>query len=171
MDKFEASEALGVSVRTLMQMIAENKINAVKKVINKKLQYVFDREEIERVKREREEGTHVAALVRQAPQAFIEKLSQPSTPALPAVLNDPLLYDALSDWRFAQVITALSQKLTLTIDEASAYSGLGKGVIRQAIEDGKIMAIAGAGHRGSMVIKRSDLESFVDGLGKGRRKS
>lgn len=169
MDKVKACKILGISERTLMAMIANNQISAVKKVINKKLRYDFDPDEIERVRLEREEGTHVAALVRQSPQVFLDRLAQPSQ-TQPSVLNDPQTFDALSDWRMTQLMTSLEKKLTLTIDEASVYSGLGKGFIRQAIEDGKLTAVDGAGHRGATIIKRSDLERFVEGLGKGRRK-
>lgn len=167
MDKFEAAETLGVSVRTLMNMISKGQISGEKKRGATGLQYDFDRDEIERVKREREQGTHVAALVRQSPG---QSMAPVSLPALPSVFSDPVIYEVIEKVRGSIGAVSLKDKLTLNVDEASELSGLGKGFIRQAIEEKKLMAIAGAGHRGSTVIKRSDLDAFIESLGKGRKR-
>ena len=160
MDINEASEKLGVSVRSIQKMLATGRIQGVKR-FNK---WSFTEEEIERVKSEREREVYSAAMIRREHEAVEHR----AIPVTPSVLNDPLAFDAMKDWQRAQVMTILERKLFLTLDEAAIYSGFGVGFIRRAIEEGKLSAIPGAGYRGSTIIRREDLETFAANLGKGR---
>jgi len=55
----------------------------------------------------------------------------------------------------------LTDKLTLTLTEATLLSGLSRGYLRQAIHAGKLKArIIGKGWR----VKRADLDSYVKKL-------
>ena len=55
----------------------------------------------------------------------------------------------------------IQYKLTLSIAEASALSGLSRQRLRAAIKDGTLTAqIIGRGYR----VKRTDLEDYIDSL-------
>lgn len=169
MDINEASEELGISVRSIFKMLESGRIHGVKR-FNK---WEFDKAEVERVKREREEGTHSGAIdqstaiaMRETHQGIIQQ-RPPGAP--PSILDDPIAFDAVAEWRAAQMMSVLERKLFLTLEEAAIYSGLGIGYLRQAVEDGKLSAIPGAGRRGSTIIRRADLETFAANLGKERR--
>ncbi|RYZ74051.1 MAG: hypothetical protein EOP09_00995 [Proteobacteria bacterium] len=51
-------------------------------------------------------------------------------------------------------------RLHLTVEECVVYSGIGKGVIKQAIKEGKLTTRPG--RNGSRVIKRVDLEAWAE---------
>lgn len=168
MDINEAAEELGISVRSIQKMLASNKIHGVKR-FNK---WDFEKAEVERIRREREEGTHSGAiestaLATREPHQGIIHQRPPGAPL--SILDDPLAFDAVSDWQTAQVMAVLKDKLFLTLDEAAIFSGLGKWFLNQAIEAGKLTATK-AGPRGSFVIRRADLERFAENIGKGRAK-
>lgn len=162
MNKFEAAEHIGVSVRTLMKLVSRGEIHGKKVAGKTGFEYDFAPDEVERVKRDRDAGIQIGAIVRhesqQAARAPLVANLQPIQEAIES------FREAISELRGV----SLKDKLFLTVDEASEYSGLGKWFIYQAIEDGKLTATK-AGPRGSFVIRRADLENFADGVGKGRR--
>lgn len=166
-DKIEAAKRLEVSVRTLMTMVASNQIAGAYKVVGRKRRLMFDENEVERLRIERAGGIHMGALVEAVSKSMtpLDAAEKQFTP------SSAPFFQALGQWHELNEIASLEKKLVLTIDEASIYSGLGKGFIKQAIEGGKLSAFKGAGHRASTVIRRGELERFVENLGTGKRRA
>ncbi len=177
MDKYEAAERIGVSIRTIARMVAQGEISALKVRGNRGAEtYDFDPEEVERVRELKNRPAHVGAVVKYEPHPLTTLMNDPQLRPLIAKLIGA--FDAMSDAARHQVadrdrpdIEALDKKIFLTIEEAAALSGLGKGYLRQAIEDGKLAAIPGAGPRGATVVRRGDLDKFAQGLGSRPRQS
>jgi excisionase family DNA binding protein len=130
---------------------------------------VYDSEELQTFKAAQETKTYKPA-VDQTPtnpdndatalSKFV-KVSQPLH--LLEVLNH--LTDVLKAIREEQEIDRLNapihHKLTLSLAEASALSGISRQRLRQAIEDGTLTAqIIDRGY----CVKRTDLENYVDSL-------
>lgn len=177
MDKYEAAKRIGVSVRTIARMVAIGEISAVKIRGNHGAETLdFDLEEVERVRELKNRPAHVGAIIKYEPHPLTSMLSDPNL--RPLIVKLVAALDAIKDSARHQVASSdrpdletLDKKLFLTIEEAAALSGLGKGLLRQAIEDGKLAAIPGAGPRGSTVIRRDDLDRFAQALGSRPRQS
>lgn len=61
------------------------------------------------------------------------------------------------------VAVTVSEKLTLTVEEAAAYAGVGVGAIEGAIRDAALAARR-IGPHGSNVVRRSDVEQWIHSL-------
>jgi hypothetical protein len=132
--KAEAAQALGVSTKTVEKYVQQEKLRqAMQAQINKPARAVIDPAGVEKMLSER------SSLV------VAERPENRSALAL-----EPLLE------AFARrtPLTDLAVKLWLTEDEAAAYSGLGKGYVRKALEPKPI------GTRGALVYRRKDIEAL-----------
>lgn len=182
MNKQEAAEFLGVSVRAIERYVSAGKLpaNYVRGKTGQVLD--FDAGDLERFKAELEapvsRGTIEPDKTRQgAPQATTRAATRPGTATRAdstalARLDGPnaqnalsLLVQAIADnsGKARQAPTvAPENKLMLTIEEAVAFSGIGRSAIDAAIKSGKLTAHSGYG-RGRRV-KRADLESYIGNL-------
>lgn len=171
MDKFEAAEHLGVSVRTISRMVSQGEIAVTKIRGNRGAETLdFDPAELDRVRELREKPEHVGAIAKYEPHPLATILNDPHLSVLLSKLMGAV--DAINDMARRQVaqteapdLTAIDKKMFLTFDEAAALSGLGKSFLRSAIEDGQLATIPGAGPHGSTVIRRADLDKFAQALG------
>ena len=86
----------------------------------------------------------------------------PATAAAPSAVPDHprrhhrLMLGELSTGLHTAPLVPLADKLWLSYDEATAYSGLGKSRLHDLVGEGKIGTERGP--RGSVVLRRSDLE-------------
>ena len=58
-----------------------------------------------------------------------------------------------------KIMVPISQKLTLTVDEAVAYTGIGSSKIRELIGDSKCPFVLNIGKR--KLIKRKEFEKYI----------
>jgi len=182
MDKTEAAKALGRSVRVLQRYAAEGRLTVVYEQTKNGRKAVFDPEEISRLKEELENPAFIRRLSAGLPP--LEEHSAPMTNA--ATMTTPpsqVIGEAISEaiasavaqgigegidrlaavFREAQngkpaVLSELAAKLTLTLPEAAALSGLPENFLSAAIKKKKLKAIK---VEGAIKIKRAALEKFI----------
>jgi excisionase family DNA binding protein len=168
MNKQEAAEYLGISVRTLQRLTAQGEISAGE--VRGKTGMVTDyaKEELDRFKQEEERKAQDAT-------RYVRPHVTPVTPdnatpaqtalALGRAGNSPALVELITALEQAHAARTqpvpVFEKLTLSLAEASQLSGLSRNHLRQAIEEKKLKArIIGRGWR----VKREDLEAYVKKL-------
>lgn len=164
MNKQEAADFLGVSVRALERYVSQGKISVRYEKGKTRPTANFDPQELEAFRAELTQPTY--------------KPRQIPTPSQPAE-DTALTYSGeIADFgevtaidKLAGIIERLLQrdlpvvpiadKLLLTISEAQALTGLSREFLRDAIASGELKAkVIGKGWR----IKRSDLDNFIDEL-------
>lgn len=167
--KQQAAEFLGVNVRTLERYTQEGKIGGRYEKGKTRSVLIYDEEELQAFKAAQETTTYKPA-VDQTPtntdrnEAALSKFVEVSQPLhLMEGLNH--LADVLKAIREEQELdrksVPIQHKLTLSLAEASALSGISRQRLRQAIKDGTLTAqVIGRGYR----VKRTDLEDYVDSL-------
>jgi excisionase family DNA binding protein len=165
MNKQEAAEYLGVSVRTLQRLTAQGEISAGE--VRGKTGMVTDyaKEELDRFKQEEERKAQDAT--RYVRPHVIPVTPDNATPAQTALAlgragNSPALVELIAALEQAHAARTqpvpVADKLTLSLAEASQLSGLSRNHLRQAIEEKKLKArIIGRGWR----VKREDLDAYV----------
>ncbi len=153
MNKQEAADHLGISIRTLQRLTSQGKIAARQERGKTGPVTVYDTEELDRYKRESEE--EVTGRVRPSVAPGTPSESQALAIRQPRDLQSLL---DLFDRQRAPTLSDLAHKLVLTLDEAARLSGLSRGHLRQAISEGKLKGrIIGRGFK----VKRSDLDAYV----------
>ena len=167
--KQQAAEFLGVTIRTLERYTQEGKVGGRYEKGKTRSVMVYDEEELRALKAELTTKTYKPA-VDQTPTnsdrdetALSRFVDVPQSLTLPEGLDR--LVDVLKAIRSEQEVNRLTvpihQKLTLSIAEASALSGISRQRLRAAIKDGTLTAqIIGKGYR----VKRIDLEEYVVNL-------
>ena len=168
MNKQEAAEYLGVSVRTLQRLTAQGGISAGE--VRGKTGMVTDyaKEELDRFKQEEERKAQDAT--RYVRPHVIPVTPDSATPAQTALAlgragNSPALVELIAALEQAHTARTppvpVADKSTLSLAEASQLSGLSRGHLRQAIEEKKLKArIIGRGWQ----VKRGDLDAYVKKL-------
>ncbi|MBW4636291.1 MAG: helix-turn-helix domain-containing protein [Iphinoe sp. HA4291-MV1] len=167
MNKQEAADFLGVSVRALERYVQQGRISVRYEKGKTRPTAHFDSSELEVFKTELEQPSYKPAV--ESRQIATEQ--QPET-------DKPVLYTGeISEFGEISVVDKLSSiieallgktenqpsvpigdKLLLTLAEAQALTGLSKEILRDAIAQGKLKAkIIGRSWR----IKRSDLEQYI----------
>lgn len=185
MTKKEAADFLGVSTRTLERNTEKNLIAARYEKGKTSDVLVYDLEELERFKSERESPIHLPTVeAATAPTNRMKtQASTNSDTALARFGEGGNLGGDASEFAFALVqaiaqfqqvqgdtassehagppATPPSQKLLLSLGEAQSYSGLSRANLMDAIHEQTLAAQKiGRGWK----IKRRDLESYVEGL-------
>jgi excisionase family DNA binding protein len=164
MNKQEAADFLNVSTRAVERYTAKGKLTPAYEKGRTGLAPVYSKAQLEELKAEMEaapvrpdkrdtsdkgdgnEKTTALALTRR-------RESSPALAELVAAIEQARMQ--------AKPFAPLEAKLTLSLSEASALSGLSRGYLRQAIEDKKLKArIIGRGWR----VKRDDLDAYVKKL-------
>ncbi|MHC5726467.1 MAG: helix-turn-helix domain-containing protein [Nostoc sp.] len=170
MNKQEAADFLGVSVRALERYVQQGKISVKYEKGKTRPTANFDQTELEVFKEElnqptvkpafesrqitTEEQPQTGKLVHQSGEitefgeiGVIDKLSSIIESMLGRGDNQP--------------VVPIADKLLLTIAEAQALTGLSREVLKSAIASGELKAkVIGKGWR----VKRSDLEAYIDKL-------
>jgi excisionase family DNA binding protein len=161
MTKQEAADYLRVSVRTLENYVAKNRL-AVTYLQGKTRSVAdFKKLDLDRLKAELALVEHRPVVEAPARQA-LQRQARPSAEAQ-AIGRFEDLVSIAEAVKGAQAGLPLDRKLALTVREASEYSGFSLGAIKAAIEGGKLKA-SKLGPRGAWVVKRADLERWVKGL-------
>ena len=167
--KQQAAEFLGVNVRTLERYTQEGKIGGRYEKGKTRSVLVYDEEELQAFKAAQSTKTYKPAVDPNPtnPDNDATALSKFVEGTQPLHLMEGLdhLADVLKAIREEQELERKSvpihHKLTLSLAEASALSGLSRSRLRAAIKDGTLTAqIIGRGYR----VKRTDLEDYVDNL-------
>jgi excisionase family DNA binding protein len=155
MNKQEAAQFLGVSEKTLERIVKKGEISARHERTKAGRIVTFDDDELTKYRETRQAGVLFPAMVKNEPQSLVAPLVGQSD-------GQANLLAALASFADAQNLTAISHKLTLTLDEAVQLSGLSKATLRAAIKDEKLKTFQG--QRGSKNIRRADLDNFISSL-------
>jgi excisionase family DNA binding protein len=152
MNKTEAAEKLGISIRSLQRLVQDKKISVTyKRGESGKQEAIFNADELEKYKRERDTETVKpatvptgdTALARNDATKFLDILRQAITPETKAVG------------------VPIADKPLLKLDEAARLTGLSRDTLRTAIDTKKL--------KGKMIgkafrIKRGDLDEYIKNL-------
>jgi excisionase family DNA binding protein len=152
MNKEEAAEALGISVRSLQRIVQSEKISVTyKRGESGKQEAIFNADEIETFKQQRDvesvkpaaATTNDTALARNDANQFLQVLRQAITPETKAAG------------------VPIADKPLLKLDEAATLTGLSRDTLRAAIDtkelNGKLIGKA-------FRIKRADLDKYIKNL-------
>jgi|SRR5215216_3473500 len=165
MNKREAAEFLGVSVRAIERLTAKNKLRPAYKQGKHGLEAVYEETELERLKFEREQLSYPehsptsdtpGALTPTTMTALVETGSTVVIGVRGLIEELHSLSQALKP--NGHPVVSLADKLTLSLAEASALSGLSRSFLTGAIHERKLKAAKrGRGWN----IKRADLEAYI----------
>ncbi len=152
MNKEEAAEKLGISVRSLQRLVQSEKISVTYKRGNSgKQEAIFNADELEKYKEERDAEsikpasatTSDTALARNDANRFLDFFKEAITPKDKALTVD------------------IADKPLLKLDEATTLTGLSRDFLREAINSKKLKGkLIGKAYR----IKRADLDAFISKL-------
>lgn len=168
MNKQEAADYLGVSVRALERYVSQGKISVRYEKGKTRPTANFDAQELERFKEQLNQPIVKPAVeTRQIPTAsqiaedtaltYSGEVSEFGE--INAIEKLAGIIEKLLQREFPSVLVA--DKLLLTISEAQALTGLSREILREAIATEPLKAkVIGKGWR----IKRSDLDKFIDEL-------
>ncbi len=180
LSKKEAADFLGISERTLQNVLAQKKIGHQLEKVKTGHKIVFQFGELERFKRDRDaERAQIEAKQFPAVQHLsqdqdlqrVEKRGDARVQSL-AILPNATQMEALG--RLIETMlqrqpqqeekidsTLLATKLVLTLNECRALTSFSQGTLKAAINDGKLKAQKiGRGWK----VKRSDLDKYVENL-------
>jgi len=172
LNKQQAAEYLGTSVRTLLRLTGERIAHLPKR--RQSEETFFDKAELDRYLHESQNGTSVISAVVTPDTLGTPSENQGLMRRSTDVSISPVALDTgdtrdtpemrlrmLAAFEAMASPVRLTDKLTLTLTEASLLSGLSRNHLRQAIEEKKLKArIIGKGWR----VKRSDLDAYVQKL-------
>jgi excisionase family DNA binding protein len=162
MNKEDAAKFLNIGVRSLERYTTQGRV-AFQKVKGKTGPVVdYEAAELERFKAELEAPPPVSPVPPNEETALAH--IRPASLAKSAASSARGRNEGRESAAFiaAQVVQASAVKLLLTIDEAAAYAGVGRGAIERTVKDGTLKA-----HRGlaqGRRIRRADLETWVENL-------
>ena len=176
MNKQEAADYLGVSVRALERYVQQGRISVKYEKGKTRPTANFDPKELETFKTELEQPTIKPAF--ESRQLATEQ--QPQQGNLTYQSGEMARFDEVSEFGEIGVIEKLSgiietllrkddsqplvpiaDKLLLTIAEVQSLTGLSREVLKDAIASGELKAkVIGKGWR----VKRTDLQEYVDKL-------
>jgi excisionase family DNA binding protein len=157
MNKQEAANELGISVRSLQRIVQSEKISVIyKRGASGKQEAIFKPEEIEIYKRGRDAEIIKPTVATSNDTALARSDATTGDTALARNVIETFFNLGLQ-----KPAVAIADKPLLKLDEAAALTGLSRHVLRQAIEDGKLSGrIIGRAYR----IKRADLDAFIKKL-------
>ena len=170
MNKKEAAEYLGVSVRAVERYVQQGKLSVRYEKGKTRPTANFDQTELEAFKAELNQPTIKPAIEsRQTTTEFnngthitdIEPVNVTDFGELNVVDRLAGMVEMLINRRDNKPTVPIESKILLTLDEAQGLTGLSKGYLREAIQQGKLNAkVIGK----SWKVKRSDLDEFVEEL-------
>jgi excisionase family DNA binding protein len=161
MNREEAAQELGISVRSLQRAVKRGALQVkYKRGVSGKHEAVFDSEEVARFKEEMEREV----IPEPAPPATTSDttaLARIDAPEARNALIQLLERANKLDEKQSTPLVAIENKPLLKLDEASILTGLSRKILRDAIEAKKLKAkIIGKAWR----IKRENLNQFLKNL-------
>ena len=174
MNKQEAADFLGCSIRQIERYAKENRIGVVMEKGRTRPTPVYDEGELRDFKAALARPVHRPAVERMetTPEAAQRAIATQGDGGLSALSQASQLetltrfiVEAVNATRpeVAPVVATvgIADKLLLTLSEAQALTGLSRQVLRDAIESGELKARQiGRAFR----LKRADLEKYIEGL-------
>ena len=166
MNKQEAAEFLGVSVRALERYLQQGRIGGHYEKGKTRPTLVFDAASLEAFKAELEQKLYRPAVEPtnpDNPDTALARLSSSESVQSETTESERLaaLIDALLEHQSSRTSTPAHYKLLLTLSEAQELTGLSRSILREAIAQGSLKAkIIGKTWR----IKYTDLERYVEKL-------
>jgi excisionase family DNA binding protein len=157
MNKEDAATSLGISVRSLQRLVQSGKISVTyKRGESGKQEAIFNPEEVENYKRERDAETVKPALATTNDTALARS---------GATTNDTALARNVIEAIFNSVgqkpAVAIADKPLLKLDEAAALTGLSRDILRKAIDTKELKGkLIGKAYR----VKRDDLDKYIKNL-------
>ncbi|MFB2834085.1 helix-turn-helix domain-containing protein [Floridanema evergladense] len=164
MNKQEAADFLGVSVRALERYVSQGRISVRYEKGKTRPTANFDEQELEAFKQELNQPTYKPRQIPTPSQveedtALTHSGEVSEFGEITAIDKLAGIIEKLLQREFPSVPVA--DKLLLTISEAQALTGLSREILREAIATGELKAkVIGKGWK----IKRSDLDKFIDEL-------
>jgi excisionase family DNA binding protein len=167
MTKKEAADFLSCSQKTIDRLVRRGELSATLQRGKTGDIVVFDEQELASYKEKRDQPkAYMPALVAEQPAAADGERSARSLMVMGQANMEPAANARFSmsveSLATSQRLIALQGKPTLTLGEAASYSGLSKKIIDQAVKSGELKTFQG--QRGSKVIKKKDLDQFIDEL-------
>jgi excisionase family DNA binding protein len=193
MDKKKAADYLKISVRQLQRHMSAKRISYTTIKTPRGDEAVFTREELNRFKKERREGTdatvhpavddperqtsntletprqgeQTALVARDALESIAELihgLQVTQAGIIEQMRERPALAPAPDDVLLtAGKTVSIENKLMLTLPEAAELSGISVDHLRSAVRDGKLKTVKGIGG-GYGKVKRAELDRFIKSL-------
>jgi excisionase family DNA binding protein len=165
MNREEAANELGISVRSLQRAVAAGKLGVTyKRGESGKQEAAFDTEEIKTYKETMESETVVPAVAVPGSQALMLGATTSDSNlarSVAFIARESVTAMLEATNAKARPSVAVESKLMLKLDEAALLTGLSRGTIRAAIDAGKLKAkIIGRAWR----VKRDDLEAYIKKL-------
>ncbi|MDF5714295.1 MAG: helix-turn-helix domain-containing protein [Rhizonema sp. NSF051] len=167
MNKQEAAEFLGVSVRALERYVQQGRISVKYEKGKTRPTANFDPIELEAFREQLNQPTIKPAIeYRQTPTEPQQQTDKPvvytgEIAEFGVIDKLSSIIESLLARGETQQTVPIADKLLLTLPEAQALTGLSREFLREAISEGTLKAaVIGRSWR----IKRSDLEEFVAGL-------
>lgn len=167
MNKEQAAEYLGFSVKNLQRLMKEKKIQFTYIKGKNGQQAYFEQAELDRYKFDQEKQSNIIS-----PSVVVENnpstsISKPSSKGSSILINTSDLMNILEKIaqgltkQNQQVMFPINERMTLTTEEVSGISGFPLGAIKRAIKEGALKAVkVGRAKR----VRREDLEVWVKGL-------
>lgn len=161
MNREEAADELGISVRSLQRTVKAGKLTVTyKRGESGKQEAFFDADEIARYKQEMEAETVKPAVVMPEATTSDTTLARVDTPQFFNALQR-FVTDRAESISHSHQQVAIENKPLLKLGEASALTGLSRQMLREAINtEGLKAKIIGKAWR----IKRADLDLFIKKL-------
>jgi excisionase family DNA binding protein len=162
MNREEAAEALGISVRSLQRTVKAGKLTVkYRRGSSGKQEAIFDPEEIEQYKASMEAETVHPATASGENQALATMRDMDVARSVALARNSfAAMFEAMRPANERPSV-AIEAKLVLTLPEASALTNFSRGHLLEAIKNKKLKAkIIGRGWR----IKRDNLDAYVKKL-------
>jgi len=169
MNKQEAAEFLGVSVRAPERYVQQGRIGGHYEKGKTRPTLVFNAVELEAFKAELEQKLYKPVVEPSNPDnaasndKALTRLSEnsPTQPELAESEHLAALIEALFKYQSSNSSTPAYHKLLLTLADAQELTGLSRAILRQAISEGTLKAqVIGKSWR----IKYTDLERYVEKL-------
>ena len=164
--KTEAADYLEVSTRAVERYVAKGKLTPTYARGATGQIATFTEAELKKVKTEMEappvRPAHppTPATSGDGPDKALARRGPSDLSALVAALREGT---AAAISRQASGAVSLTEKMMLSVFEASELSGVSRGLIERAVREGKLKG-AKVGHRGAWAVRRADLEAWVKKL-------
>jgi excisionase family DNA binding protein len=163
MNKKEASEYLGISIRQVENYAKQNRLSVRKEKGKTGDIAVYDENELKALKKELDSkrAARPSIVIENEGSSERREMIRASDSRLSDVPKIFELIKVLSDNKKADIIVAISHKPLLKLDEAATLTGLSRDTLRKAIETKKL--------KGKMIgkafrIKRDDLDEYIKKL-------
>jgi predicted DNA-binding protein (UPF0251 family) len=174
MNKEQAAKKIGISVRTLQRKMSEHRIAFTMKRTKNGDVADFNKEEVERFKRELKEGltatvTHGVIAPSEAVTAIptgadADTVGQTALAPMDLMQRLAAIFQAMPrEQAMPPAPVSIENKLMLSLPEAAHVSGISLARLRDDVKAGRLKTVKGIGG-GHGKVKRDDLLAYVNSL-------